>query len=69
MTPSPGTVREVIDVGIKRPRPEEIKSDESFIRCRSRIWQLLQNQCCRTQEEITESGRKVLRTLPQDAVI
>jgi ABC-type nitrate/sulfonate/bicarbonate transport system ATPase subunit len=44
MSPYPGRVHDVIDVGIPRPRLDAvtIRTSEDFIEVRGRVWQLLQ---------------------------
>jgi NitT/TauT family transport system ATP-binding protein len=69
MTPGPGTIKEVIDIDLSRPRSSDIRTSEAFSKYRNRIWQLLQTEADRTIEVTTETGRHILETAPQDIAI
>ncbi|MDR3294286.1 MAG: ABC transporter ATP-binding protein [Clostridiales Family XIII bacterium] len=44
MTPSPGSIKEVVDINLGRPRVSgHIKSTQAFSMLRHRVWELLQN--------------------------
>jgi NitT/TauT family transport system ATP-binding protein len=69
MTPSPGYIREIVDISLERPRRAEIKASEQFSLYRKQIWQLLQNRGEIAEEVLKSDGRKVLETIPSEAVI
>jgi NitT/TauT family transport system ATP-binding protein len=69
MSPSPGTITEILDIGLPRPRLPAIKSEARFGAYRNRVWQLLQNERERTVEITTADGRKKLDALPQEGVV
>ncbi|MDR1778209.1 MAG: ABC transporter ATP-binding protein [Clostridiales Family XIII bacterium] len=66
MTPSPGTIREIVDVSLPRPRSQEIKSDPEFARLRVKVWQLLQSETAITRAVHTIDEKNVLEVLPND---
>ncbi|MDR0853873.1 MAG: ABC transporter ATP-binding protein [Clostridiales Family XIII bacterium] len=69
MTPSPGKIREIIDIDLDRPRDGSIKSSEEFSRYRRHVWQLLQTIGDSTVETFDEKGRFVLDAQPQEVAI
>jgi NitT/TauT family transport system ATP-binding protein len=69
MSPCPGTIKEIIDIKLPRPRTPEVKSTPEFGAYRNRVWQLLQNEGERTEEIISVDGRKRLNTAPQEVAI
>jgi NitT/TauT family transport system ATP-binding protein len=69
MTPGPGTVKEVVDIGIARPRLASVRTSPEFSKYRNRVWQLLQNEEEMTTEVVTETGRRILQAAPQDIAI
>ncbi|MDR1796031.1 MAG: ABC transporter ATP-binding protein [Clostridiales Family XIII bacterium] len=68
MSASPGTIREVLDIDLPRPRSEEMKSSREFARYRSFIWQHLQAPTDITREVLTERGR-ILAAEPNEVAI
>ena len=47
----PGTIREVVDVDLPRPRSEyDVKSHPSYVRLREHVWNLLKSQALGAQE-------------------
>jgi NitT/TauT family transport system ATP-binding protein len=69
MTPSPGTIRKIIDIDLPRPRNAAIIGTEEFRKNRNRVWQLLQNESMMTKEVVKEDGRKILHSIPQEGNI
>jgi NitT/TauT family transport system ATP-binding protein len=69
LSSAPAVMREVIDIDIERPRTLETKSSESFGRHRTNIWRLLQSSEERTKEDVDETGRRILTTVPQETMI
>jgi NitT/TauT family transport system ATP-binding protein len=69
MTPGPGTIKDVIDIGLARPRVASVRTSPEFARYRNKVWQLLQNEEEMTTEVVTETGRRILRATPQDIAI
>jgi NitT/TauT family transport system ATP-binding protein len=51
MTPGPGTIKEVVDINLPRPR---VRTSDEFGVYRKRIWQLLQSEEEQTHETVTE---------------
>lgn len=66
MTSSPGTVRKIVDIGLPRPRGQEIKNTPDFVKYRNKVWTLLQSAGERTEEVVEIDGRHVLESVPQD---
>jgi NitT/TauT family transport system ATP-binding protein len=51
MTPSPGTVKEIVDIGLGRPRESaHVKSLPAFARLRHKVWELLQNKVDKAED-------------------
>ncbi|GAB3611141.1 MULTISPECIES: ABC transporter ATP-binding protein [Humibacter] len=55
MTSSPGTVKDVFDVDLPRPRGDvqEIRHEERFLQIQGRIWQSLKEEVTRAYEQTT----------------
>jgi NitT/TauT family transport system ATP-binding protein len=49
MTSQPGTIKEIIDIDLPRPRTEEIRNSEAFAHIRKNVWQLLQHEVLKEQ--------------------
>ncbi|MDR1088008.1 MAG: ABC transporter ATP-binding protein [Coriobacteriales bacterium] len=64
MTPGPGRIRSIVDIGLARPRLAEIKNTEEFATYRKRVWQLLQTRGELTEEIVLEDGSVILETVP-----
>ncbi|ALM82255.1 ABC transporter ATP-binding protein [Bordetella sp. N] len=44
MTKRPGTIKEIIDVPLPRPRNPELRNTEAFVRLRQRAWDILKDE-------------------------
>ncbi|ARP96348.1 ABC transporter ATP-binding protein [Bordetella genomosp. 13] len=44
MTRRPGTIKEIIDVPLLRPRSPELRNTEAFVRLRQRAWDILKSE-------------------------
>ncbi|MDR2108306.1 MAG: ABC transporter ATP-binding protein [Coriobacteriales bacterium] len=64
LTPSPGRVKETIDIDLPRPRPAELKSSAEFAVYRKQVWQLLQNHGELIEEILLEDGNTSLEAVP-----
>jgi NitT/TauT family transport system ATP-binding protein len=55
MTSSPGTVKDVFDVDLPRPRGDvqEIRHEERFLQIQRRIWESLKEEVTRAYEQTT----------------
>jgi NitT/TauT family transport system ATP-binding protein len=42
MSPRPGRIKGIFDVGFRRPRPLSVKRDPQFLRVEDAIWQLVE---------------------------
>jgi NitT/TauT family transport system ATP-binding protein len=60
MTNNPGTIKEVINITLPRPRSDAIKSSPQFSILRHRIWELLHNKVTEEKRETDESISKKL---------
>jgi len=69
MTPSPGTIREIVDIELDRPRTALVKTSDVFTAYRRRIWQLLQTEEEMTAEVTTGTMNRLLSARPQETVI
>lgn len=56
MTGQPGRVKEIIPVGLGRPRTLEIKDDPEFVRHRRHIWHLLEEEVMRKLDKGVRTG-------------
>jgi ABC-type nitrate/sulfonate/bicarbonate transport system ATPase subunit len=43
MTPRPGRVREIIDVPLPRPRPDEVEATREFVELKTHLWRQLRS--------------------------
>src|ERR1041385_2316041 len=48
----PGTVREVVDVDLPRPRPLAIKRSAKFLEIEDRIWGMIEREARLTMNEV-----------------
>ncbi|MDR1797035.1 MAG: ABC transporter ATP-binding protein [Clostridiales Family XIII bacterium] len=69
MTPSPGTIRKIVDIPLPRPRTNALVNTEEFRKARNKVWQLLQTAGTATKEVKKEDGRVVLDTVLQEEVV
>jgi NitT/TauT family transport system ATP-binding protein len=69
MTPGPGTIKEIVDIDLARPRTSEVKLSPAFGVYRNLLWQLLQDRTTLTREVRTPTGRTVLEPVLNEAVI
>jgi NitT/TauT family transport system ATP-binding protein len=69
MTPSPGTIRKIVEIDLARPRTSALVGTEVFRKNRNKVWQLLQVAGAVTREVQKEDGRRVLDTEIQPDVI
>jgi NitT/TauT family transport system ATP-binding protein len=69
MTPGPGTIRGIVEIGLPRPRDEAIKNTPEFAEFRNKVWTLLQSPSDRTEEIELVYEVKELVSKPQDNVI
>jgi NitT/TauT family transport system ATP-binding protein len=44
MTARPGTVKEIVEVDLPRPRHPDVRSSEAFVKVRDRLWELLEHE-------------------------
>lgn len=51
MTARPGTVKEIIDVDLPRPRGSDIRASSEFNRHRSRVWEALRDEVNKAQKD------------------
>jgi NitT/TauT family transport system ATP-binding protein len=51
MSSSPGVIKSVIPIDVKRPRGIKSMSDPDFIRCMEKIWELLRSEVDRAMRE------------------
>ncbi|HEY3302251.1 MAG TPA: ABC transporter ATP-binding protein [Candidatus Binatia bacterium] len=51
MSASPGVIKSVVPIDVKRPRGIKSMSDPDFIRCMEKIWELLRNEVDRAMRE------------------
>jgi NitT/TauT family transport system ATP-binding protein len=49
MTSQPGTIKEIIDIDLPRPRTEDIRNSDAFAHIRKNVWQLLQHEVLKEQ--------------------
>jgi NitT/TauT family transport system ATP-binding protein len=49
MSARPGSVRQIINIGLPRPRTENIRNSEEFARIRKIVWELLQQEVLKVQ--------------------
>jgi NitT/TauT family transport system ATP-binding protein len=69
MTPSPGTIRKIVDIDLPRPRTGALVGTEEFRKARSKVWQLLQLAGMATMEVKKGDGRIVLDTVIREDVV
>jgi NitT/TauT family transport system ATP-binding protein len=55
MTARPGTVKEIIDVGLPRPRDGDIRASAEFNGYRARVWDVLRDEVNKAQKDWTLS--------------
>jgi NitT/TauT family transport system ATP-binding protein len=55
MTARPGTVKEIIDVGLPRPRDGDIRASVEFNGYRARVWDVLRDEVNKAQKDWTLS--------------
>lgn len=44
MTKRPGTVKQIIEVPLPRPRAAEVRNSEAFVRLRQQAWDILKDE-------------------------
>ncbi|WP_354682939.1 ABC transporter ATP-binding protein [Cupriavidus necator] len=44
MTRRPGTIKQILDVPLPRPRPPELRNAEAFVRLRQQAWDILKDE-------------------------
>ncbi|WP_082084072.1 ABC transporter ATP-binding protein [Paenibacillus beijingensis] len=49
MTARPGTIKEIIDIPLERPRSADIRNSESFVKLRQRAWSILKDEVEQSQ--------------------
>jgi NitT/TauT family transport system ATP-binding protein len=55
MTARPGTVKEIIDIGLPRPRDGDIRASAEFNGYRARVWDVLRDEVNKAQKDWTLS--------------
>ncbi|MDR0886705.1 MAG: ABC transporter ATP-binding protein [Clostridiales Family XIII bacterium] len=68
MTPGPGTIKEIVDINLPRPRHADLKTTEEFGHFRTKVWQLLQSKTDRAVAIEAGNNREIVNE-PQDMVI
>jgi len=51
MTARPGTVKEIIDIDLPRPRDGDIRSSTEFNAHRARVWEALRDEVNKAQKD------------------
>ncbi|KPL54648.1 ABC transporter ATP-binding protein [Prosthecomicrobium hirschii] len=51
MTARPGTVKEIIEIDLPRPRDLEIRNTAAFARLRGRVWEVLRDEVTKAQRD------------------
>jgi NitT/TauT family transport system ATP-binding protein len=55
MTARPGTVKEIIDIDLPRPRGGDIRASAAFNDYRARVWEVLRDEVNKAQKDWTLS--------------